>query len=95
MDYGLGVIPWSPLHGGLLGGIIRKTEQGKRRLTGRAKDALKENRKAIKAWEDLCDELGEKPGRRRARPGCWHQPASPRRSSDRAPWSSSTARSGR
>ena len=60
-DYGLGVIPWSPLHGGLLGGIIRKTEQGKRRLTGRAKDGLKENRKAIKAWEDFCDELGEHP----------------------------------
>jgi aryl-alcohol dehydrogenase-like predicted oxidoreductase len=60
-DYGLGVIPWSPLHGGLLGGIIRKTEQGKRRLTGRAKDTLKGNRKAIKAWEDLCDELGEQP----------------------------------
>jgi aryl-alcohol dehydrogenase-like predicted oxidoreductase len=60
-DYGLGVIPWSPLQGGLLGGIIRKTEQGKRRLTGRAKDTLKENRKAIKAYEDLCDELGEQP----------------------------------
>ena len=60
-DYGVGVIPWSPLHGGLLGGIIRKTEQGKRRLTGRAKAALKANRKAIKAWEDLCDELGETP----------------------------------
>jgi aryl-alcohol dehydrogenase-like predicted oxidoreductase len=61
LDYGLGVIPWSPLHGGLLGGIIRKTEQGKRRLTGRAKDALKDNRKAIKAYEELCDELGENP----------------------------------
>jgi aryl-alcohol dehydrogenase-like predicted oxidoreductase len=61
LDYGLGVIPWSPLHSGLLGGIIRKTEQGKRRLTGRAKDTLKENRKAIKAYEDLCDELGEQP----------------------------------
>lgn len=60
-DYGLGVIPWSPLHGGLLGGIIRKTEQGKRRLSGRAKDGLKENRKAIKAWEDLCDSIGENP----------------------------------
>ena len=60
-DYGLGVIPWSPLHGGLLGGIIRKTEQGKRRLTGRAKDGLKANRKAIKAYEDFCDELGEQP----------------------------------
>jgi aryl-alcohol dehydrogenase-like predicted oxidoreductase len=61
LDYGLGVIPWSPLHGGLLGGIIRKTEQGKRRLVGRAKDGLKANRKAIKAWEDLCDSLGEDP----------------------------------
>jgi aryl-alcohol dehydrogenase-like predicted oxidoreductase len=61
LDYGVGVIPWSPLHGGLLGGIIRKTEQGKRRLGGRAKDGLKANRKAIKAWEDLCDELGENP----------------------------------
>ncbi len=60
-DYGLGVIPWSPLQGGLLGGIIRKTEQGKRRLKGRAKDTLRENRKAVKAYEDLCDELGEQP----------------------------------
>jgi aryl-alcohol dehydrogenase-like predicted oxidoreductase len=60
-DYGLGVIPWSPLHGGLLGGIIRKTEQGKRRLTGRAKEGLKKNRTAIEKWEALCDELGENP----------------------------------
>jgi aryl-alcohol dehydrogenase-like predicted oxidoreductase len=60
-DYGVGVIPWSPLHGGLLGGIIRKTEQGKRRLTGRAKDGLKANKKAIRAYEDLCDEIGENP----------------------------------
>jgi NDP-hexose C3-ketoreductase / dTDP-4-oxo-2-deoxy-alpha-D-pentos-2-ene 2,3-reductase len=61
LDYGLGVIAWSPLNGGLLGGIVRKTEQGSRRLTGRAKDDLKTHRKAIKAWEDLCDELGEEP----------------------------------
>src|SRR6476660_4363615 len=26
--YGLGIIPWSPLHGGLLAGILRKMEQG-------------------------------------------------------------------
>ena len=61
-DYGIGVIPWSPLHGGLLGGIIRKTEEGKRRLEGRAKDALEENRAAIQQWEDLCDQLGHPPG---------------------------------
>ncbi len=61
-DYGVGVIPWSPLHGGLLGGIIRKTDEGKRRLEGRAKDSLEENRAAIQQWEDFCDELGHAPG---------------------------------
>jgi aryl-alcohol dehydrogenase-like predicted oxidoreductase len=61
-DYGIGVIPWSPLHGGLLGGIIRKTDEGKRRLEGRAKDSLEENRAAIQQWEDLCDQLGHPPG---------------------------------
>ncbi len=61
-DYGVGVIPWSPLNGGLLGGIIRKTDEGKRRLEGRAKDALEEHRPAIQQWEDLCDELGHPPG---------------------------------
>ena len=60
-DYGLGVIPWSPLHGGLLGGILRKTEQGRRRLKGRAKDDLDQHREAIQQWEDLCVELGEQP----------------------------------
>jgi aryl-alcohol dehydrogenase-like predicted oxidoreductase len=60
-EYGVGVIPWSPLNGGLLGGIIKKTEKGARRLEGRAKDTLKTHRKAIKAYEDLCDELGEQP----------------------------------
>jgi aryl-alcohol dehydrogenase-like predicted oxidoreductase len=60
-DYGLGVIPWSPLNGGLLAGIIRKTEKGQRRLTGRAKEGLKKHRPAIRKWEELCDELGEQP----------------------------------
>ena len=55
------MIPWSPLHGGLLGGILRKTEEGKRRLTGRAKDGLEQHREAIQQWEKLCDELGEEP----------------------------------
>jgi aryl-alcohol dehydrogenase-like predicted oxidoreductase len=59
--YGVGVIPWSPLNGGLLGGIIRKTEEGSRRLAGRAKDDLETHRDAIQAYEDLCAELGEEP----------------------------------
>jgi aryl-alcohol dehydrogenase-like predicted oxidoreductase len=60
--YGLAVIPWSPLHGGLLGGVLRKTKEGQRRREGRAKQTLTSNRKAIKAYEDFCDVLGSPPG---------------------------------
>ena len=35
-DYGVGVIPWSPLGGGLLGGVLSKEREGRRRLAGRA-----------------------------------------------------------
>ncbi|MDQ1710246.1 MAG: hypothetical protein QOG49_1631 [Frankiaceae bacterium] len=61
LDYGLGIIPWSPLHGGLLGGVLRKEKEGKRRREGRAADGLEENREAIDAYETFCDELGEEP----------------------------------
>jgi aryl-alcohol dehydrogenase-like predicted oxidoreductase len=62
--YGIGVIPWSPLHGGLLGGVIRKTLDGttSRSASGRAADALEKHRPAIEEWERLCDERGEDPG---------------------------------
>ncbi|MEU3523699.1 aldo/keto reductase [Streptomyces sp. NPDC038707] len=63
-DYGLGVIPWSPLHGGLLGGIIKKEVQGGRRASGRAADTLKDPaaRAQIQAYEDLLDKHGLEPG---------------------------------
>jgi aryl-alcohol dehydrogenase-like predicted oxidoreductase len=62
--YGLGVIPWSPLHGGLLGGILRKQTAGElgRSSSGRANDSLAKHRPAIEAWEAFCDERGEAPG---------------------------------
>ncbi len=60
-DYGLGVIPWSPLNGGLLGGVVRKEREGVRRLEGRAKEELEEHRSQLEAYEDLCGELGEEP----------------------------------
>ena len=59
--YGLGLIPWSPLQGGLLGGVLTKGEEGVRRLTGRAKDSLEEHRDAIEAYENLALELGVQP----------------------------------
>ncbi|CAL9306956.1 aldo/keto reductase [Streptomyces sp. SudanB182_2057] len=63
-DYGLGVIPWSPLHGGLLGGIIKKEVQGGRRASGRAAETLKDPaaRARIQAYEDLLDKHGLEPG---------------------------------
>ena len=33
-SYGLGVIPWSPLGGGLLGGVLEKAEKGRRASAG-------------------------------------------------------------
>ena len=60
-DYGLGVIPWSPLQGGLLGGVLEKQKQGSRRLTGRSKEALEEKRDQVEAYEKFCADLGEEP----------------------------------
>ncbi len=61
--YGIGVIPWSPLHGGLLGGVIRKMADGttSRSASGRAADALEKHRPAIEAWEQFCADRGEDP----------------------------------
>ncbi|MET9058503.1 aldo/keto reductase [Streptomyces antibioticus] len=63
-EYGLGVIPWSPLHGGALGGIIRKEVEGGRRAAGRAADTLADTvaRGRIQAYEDLLDKHGIEPG---------------------------------
>ncbi len=61
--YGIGIIPWSPLHGGLLGGILRKQAAGEdhRSTFARASDTLDQHRDAIQAWEAFCDERGEGP----------------------------------
>lgn len=59
--YGLGVIPWSPLGGGLLGGVLQKMEQGRRAADHMVKQ-VEEKRSQLEAWEKFCDELGEKPG---------------------------------
>lgn len=58
--YGLGVIPWSPLGGGLLGGVLRKLESG-RRAEERMLKQVEERRQQLEAWESFCDDLGEAP----------------------------------
>jgi aryl-alcohol dehydrogenase-like predicted oxidoreductase len=58
--YGLGIIPWSPLGGGVLGGVLEKIEKG-RRATDEIKKRIEENRPKLEAWEKYCKELGEQP----------------------------------
>ncbi|MGW1882265.1 aldo/keto reductase [Streptomyces sp. NPDC001970] len=63
-EYGLGVIPWSPLNGGLLGGVIKKEVEGGRRASGRSADALTSTsvRAQVQSYEDLLDKHGLEPG---------------------------------
>jgi aryl-alcohol dehydrogenase-like predicted oxidoreductase len=59
-DYGVGVIPWSPLGGGLLGGILRKAREG-RSASEQARERLEEHQSQVEEYEAFCDELGERP----------------------------------
>jgi len=59
-DYGLGIIPWSPLGGGLLGGVLQKIKEGRRADEGRQKD-IKKYKVQITAWEKFCKQMGENP----------------------------------
>jgi aryl-alcohol dehydrogenase-like predicted oxidoreductase len=61
-QYGLGLIPWSPLQGGLLGGVLKKENAGVRRTEGRAAETLKSHHDQIQQFEDFADELGHEPG---------------------------------
>jgi NDP-hexose 2,3-enoyl reductase len=58
--YGVSILAWSPLHGGLLGGALRKLADGSAMKTaqGRAKEALPRFREQIEAYEDTCAAAG-------------------------------------
>jgi aryl-alcohol dehydrogenase-like predicted oxidoreductase len=58
--YGLGIIPWSPLAGGLLGGALTKQAQG-RRSNEKFQERVNAKRKQLEAFEGLCKEIGESP----------------------------------
>jgi aryl-alcohol dehydrogenase-like predicted oxidoreductase len=59
--YGLGVIPWSPLAGGLLGGVLAKEAEGSRRQMPDQQRRIDELRPQLEEWEALCGDLGEEP----------------------------------
>lgn len=56
--YGVGLIPWSPLAGGLLGGVLDRPAEGRR---ANLAQAVENNRAKLEAWERFCKELGEQP----------------------------------
>ncbi|MBN2258858.1 MAG: aldo/keto reductase [Anaerolineaceae bacterium] len=58
--YGLGLIPWSPLAGGMLGGMGAKIQAGRRMREDTLRD-YQQSKKQIDAWEALCKKLGEQP----------------------------------
>jgi aryl-alcohol dehydrogenase-like predicted oxidoreductase len=55
--YGLGLLPWSPLGGGLLGGVLRKARDGRRA----GQRQIERHRPQLESYEALCEELGEAP----------------------------------
>ncbi len=58
--FGLGLIPWSPLAGGLLGGALEKAAQGRRASEDMQKD-IEKYRPQIEKYENFCKSIGEQP----------------------------------
>lgn len=59
-EYGLGLVPWSPLGGGFLGGVLEKIDAGRRADESMTK-RIAENRATLERYEDFCRELGHPP----------------------------------
>jgi len=59
--YGVGIVPYSPLGGGLLGGALVKSAEAGRRGRERIQKLVEQHRPQLEAYETLCADLGEKP----------------------------------
>ncbi len=57
--YGVGIIPWSPLAGGLLGGVL--SGQGVRRHDANLQKKIDAKRPQLEKWEKLCADIGHRP----------------------------------
>lgn len=58
--FGIGLIPWSPIGMGLLGGVLGEVTEG-RRATPALQARIKALRPQLEAYEALCAELSESP----------------------------------
>jgi aryl-alcohol dehydrogenase-like predicted oxidoreductase len=59
-EYGMGLIPYSPLAGGLLAGALEKVTEG-RRSSEYLQGEIEANRNRLEQWESLCKELDARP----------------------------------
>jgi aryl-alcohol dehydrogenase-like predicted oxidoreductase len=60
VEYGLGLIPWSPLASGLLGGVLQKIAEG-RRAGEQVQEAVEKQRSQLEEWEAFCRDMDEHP----------------------------------
>lgn len=57
---GVSIIPWSPLGGGILGGIIKKQFSGRTRR-GELDNKVQKMKNQLESYEKLCEDLEEAP----------------------------------
>ncbi len=58
--FGLGLIPWSPMGGGILCGVLEKAKEG-RRTRAPLQASVEKLRPQLEAYENLCKEIGTTP----------------------------------
>lgn len=63
-NYGIGVLPWSPLAGGLLAGVLARehlNDSSGRRTSPQMQAHIDARRDQLQQWEKACDEIGHAP----------------------------------
>lgn len=61
LNYGVGLLPWSPLASGILGGSDYLKPNAGHRGAQRQLDAAEKHRSQLEAYETCCAEIGHKP----------------------------------
>lgn len=59
-EFGIGIIPYSPLAGGLLGGFKKESTEG-RRTSEHIKSRKQEYAEKMRAYQAFCDEINQEP----------------------------------
>ena len=60
-EFGLGLISWSPLAGGMLGGVLQGKRNAGRRTSEHQVELIDKHRPQLEAYELFCTDIGEEP----------------------------------